>query len=285
MTLSVERRPGAAVTIAVTSGKGGVGKTSVVVNLAVALARLRHRVAVLDADFGLGNVDVHLGLMPPWHLGHVLTGARQVEEVIVDGPSGIRVVPSGSGLQELTALSPLQWERLSAARARVSAEVDFLLIDTPAGISSNVIDLLGSLEHVLLVTSMEPSAIVDAYAMMKVLSQANPGQDIGVLVNGVPDRGEAEMVFRQLDVAAECFLRRRPRYHGYVPFDPAVRDSLLLQRSTMEFDPECPASRCFRVLAARLARLAPGRRQPSLPLHLVAGRARAAGPMEAEPCA
>ena len=251
-----------AVMIAVTSGKGGVGKTSVVVNLAVALARLRQRVAIIDADFGLGNVDVHLGLTPPFHLGHVLTGEKEVHEIIVPGPAGVQIIPAGSGLRELTALNPSQWERLADALDTVSAEVDFMLIDTAAGISGNVVDLLHSLEHVLLVTSMEPGAIVDAYAVMKILTLRDPGREIGVLVNGVRDQGEADIVFRQLDVAAERFLNCRPHYSGYVPYDPVVRDAILVQRSTVDLDPQCPASRCFRVVAARLARLSPagGRR-------------------------
>lgn len=249
---------GGAVTIAVTSGKGGVGKTSVVVNLAVALARQRRRVAILDADFGLGNVDVQLGLTPAWHLGHVLTGEKEVEETIVPGPSGVLIIPAGSGLRELTALTPLQWKRLADALDAVSARVDFLIVDTAAGISSNVIDLLQGLEHVLLVTSMEPAAIVDAYAVMKLLTLSEPDKEIGVLVNGARDRAEAETVFRQLDVAAGRFLNCRPLYHGYVPYDPAVRDAILVQRPTMDVDPQCAASRCFRLLAARMARLSPG---------------------------
>lgn len=285
MTMSACQKPHAAVTIAVTSGKGGVGKTSVVVNLAMALARLHQRVAILDADFGLGNVDVHLGLTPVWHLGHVLTGEKRVQEIIVPGPAGVQIIPAGSGLHELTALNPLQWERLAEALATVSAEADFLLIDTAAGISDNVIDLLRSLEHVLLVTSMEPSAIVDAYAVMKILTLADPAREIGVLVNGVPDRHEAEIVFRQLDVAAGRFLNCRPQYHGYVPYDPAVRDSLLAQRTTMDLAPQSPASRCFRVLAARLARLAPGGGRAVVPVHLPA-RTVGRGPMlEVGPCA
>jgi flagellar biosynthesis protein FlhG len=285
MTMSVERRPRAAVTIAVTSGKGGVGKTSVVVNLAMALARLRQRVAILDADFGLGSIDVHLGLTPPWHLGHVLAGSKRVEDIILSGPSGVRVIPSGSGLQELTALDPLQWERLAQARAAVSAQVDFLLIDTPPGISRNVVELLRSLEHVLLVTSMEPSAIVDAYAVMKILAQADPGKEIGVLVNAVPDRREAEVVFRQLEVAAGCFLHRHPQYHGYVPFDPVVRDSLLVQRSAVDLAPDSPASRCFRVLASRLSRLSFGAGRGPRPFHPMRQADAIGRPMEAGPCA
>ena len=285
MSAQAKRNPAGAVTIAVTSGKGGVGKTSVVVNLAVSIARLGRRVAILDADFGLGNVDVQLGLTPAWHLGHVLAGDKSIHDIMVTGPAGIRIVPAGSGLRELTALTAAQWRRLTAALEEVRAEVDFLLVDTAAGISGNVMDMLRGLEHVLVVTSMEPGAIVDAYAVMKLLTLAEPDRAVNVLVNGVRDREEAESVFRQLDVAAERFLHCRPRYQGFVPFDPAVRDAVLVQQSTVDLDPQCAASRSFRVLASRLVRLAPdgGSR-----LRLVAapgGRGLAGASVEVEQCA
>lgn len=250
-----ERRP--ATTIAVTSGKGGVGKTSVVVNLAVALARLRNRVGILDADFGLGNVDVLLGLAPTCHLGHLLSGEKDIEEIVVAGPLGVRIIPASSGLRELTALDEAQWMRLGAGLQRVCEELDFLLIDTAAGVSDNVVGLLLSAQRVLVVTSPEPSAMVDAYAMVKVLTTSDPEKEIAVLVNGARDAAEAELVFRQLDLAASKFLQRGLRYYGFVPFDPAVREAVLVQRPIVDHRPHSPASRCFRMLAAKIAGLAP----------------------------
>jgi len=250
------RRQGA-VTIAVTSGKGGVGKTSVVVNLAMALARLRNRVAILDADFGLGNVDVLLGLAPVAHLGHLLAGEKGIHDIIVPGPMGVQIIPASSGLRELTALTPTQWQRLMKALDTVCAEVDFLLIDTAAGISDNVIDLLVSSQRVLVVTSLEPSAVVDAYALIKVLTVADPRKEIAVLVNATRNAEEAELVFRQLDVAATRFLHRRLHYYGFVTQDPAVREAILVQRPIVDHRPQSPASRCFRILASRIAGLSP----------------------------
>jgi flagellar biosynthesis protein FlhG len=247
----------AAATIAVTSGKGGVGKTSVVVNLAVALARLRNRVGILDADFGLGNVDVLLGLAPENHLGHLLTGEKDIEEIIVRGPLGVQIIPASSGLRELTALTEAQWLRLAQGLERVCRQLDFLLIDTAAGVSDNVVELLLSAQRVLIVTSLEPSAMVDAYAMAKVLTTAEPGKEIGVLVNGARDGDEAELVFRQLDLATSRFLQRGLRYYGFVPFDPAVREAVLVQRPIVDHRPQSPASRCFRVLASKIAALSP----------------------------
>jgi flagellar biosynthesis protein FlhG len=288
MTASLDATPGrgrGAVTIAVTSGKGGVGKTSVVVNLAVALARLGNRVAILDADFGLGNVDVLLGLAPPCHLGHMLAGEKEIEEIVVSGPVGVQVIPASSGLQDLTALTAAQWERLSESVARYAATQDYLLIDTAAGVSDNVIQLLVGAERVVVVTSLEPSAMVDAYATIKILTAADAGKDIAILVNGARDAAEGELVYRQLDVAATRFLKRGLRYCGYVPYDPAVREAVLVQRAIVDHRPQCPASRCFRVLATRIAGLGPGGGQG---LRLVPPGQRAAataGGMEVQRCA
>jgi flagellar biosynthesis protein FlhG len=274
------------VTIAVTSGKGGVGKTNVVVNLAVALARLHNRVAILDADFGLGSVDVLLGLTPPWHVGHLLAGERSVEDILVPGPHGIRILPASSGLRELTALTERQWGRLQQGLESLRADVDFLLIDTGAGISSNVIDLVATASRALVVTSPEPTAMVDAYALIKVLTSVDGARpEIGVLVNNARDVAEADLVFRQLDVAATRFLHRTLRSFGFVATDPALRDAVMHQRPVVEHAPRSAASRCFRILATRVSGLAP-LGGPGLRL---VPRPPAAGPrlsdMEAPQCA
>jgi flagellar biosynthesis protein FlhG len=255
---SIVGNQGRAVTIAVTSGKGGVGKTSVVVNLAVALARLRNRVGILDADFGLGNVDVLLGLAPACHMGHMLAGEKEIEDIIVPGPLGVQIIPASSGLQNLAALSERQWFRLADGLQRVCRNLDYLLIDTAAGVSDNVVQLLLGAERVIVVTSLEPSAMVDAYAVIKIITTADAKKEIAVLVNGARDADEGELVYRQLDVAATRFLQRGLRYYGHVPFDPAVREAVLMQRPIVDFRPQSPASRCFRVLASRIASLGPG---------------------------
>lgn len=257
VTMPPDRSGRSGITLAVTSGKGGVGKTNVVVNLAVALARLHNRVAILDADFGLGNVDVLLGLTPRRHLGHVLAGDASVEEIAVDGPLGVRVVPASSGLRELTALSPRQWDRLNEGLARLAASVDFLLIDSGAGISSNVIDVVLGAGRILVVTSPEPTSVVDAYAMVKVLTTCDASRELGVVVNGTRDRAEGDLVFKQLDAAADRFLRRRLVSFGHVPADPAVREAVVLQRPVVAHAPASPASQSFRRLATRVAMLAP----------------------------
>jgi flagellar biosynthesis protein FlhG len=239
--------------IAVTSGKGGVGKTNVVINLAASLARLGHRVGVVDADFGLGNIDVMLGLTPTYHLGHLLSGEKTLDQIIVNGPLGVRLIPAGTGIRPLTALTPDQWQRLRGALMRVSSELDYLLIDTATGISDNVIEPLLMAERVLIVTSFEPTAVVDAYAVVKILTMVDSGKELGLIVNSARDANEAALVFRQLDVAARRFLKRGLRYYGFIVQDPAVREALCGQRLIVDHLPQAPASRCFRILASRLA--------------------------------
>jgi len=270
--------------LAIASGKGGVGKTNVAVNLAVALARLGYRVGLLDADFGLGNVDVLLGLAPVVHLGHLLAGEKSLADIVIDGPGGVQIVPASSGLRALTALTPHQRQRLTASIARLRQMVDFLLIDTASGISDNVVETLALADRVLLVTSLEPSAVVDSYATVKVLSAASPSHEIGIVVNAVRDSDEAVLAFRQLDLAANRFLQRSLRYYGFVTRDEAVHDAVLMQRAIVEQRPQAPASRCFRILASRIAGLGPLRGQG---LSLVAAHAAdsCAEPPEASRCA
>ena len=244
--------------IAITSGKGGVGKTSVVINLAASLARIGHRVGVIDADFGLGNIDVMLGLTPEFHLGHVLNGEKTLEEVTLRGPLGVTIIPAGTGIRALTRLGREQWRKFENVVRQISADLDFLLIDTAAGISDNVVELLLMAERVLVVTSFEPAAVVDAYAVIKILTNTAPGKEVGLVVNASRDAEEASLVFRQLDVASNRFLKRSLRFYGFVVQDAAVREAVLAQRPIVNHLPQAAASRCYRILASRVAGTAPG---------------------------
>jgi flagellar biosynthesis protein FlhG len=256
MVSGAGRRP-LATRIAVTSGKGGVGKTSLTVNLGVAMARLGHRVGVLDADFALGNIDVMLGLTPAAHLGSVLDGTTRVRDITLDGPSGIRVIPAGSGVRALTTLDDSRWARLVDAVEETSCDLDFLLFDTATGISDNVLDVIGLADYVLVVTSFEPAAVVDAYALIKLITAADMTKPIGVVVNAARDASEGELVFRQISLAADRFLRRELRYDGHVLEDKALKDGSLAQVPITSGPSSGPASRDIKRLASRLSAARP----------------------------
>jgi flagellar biosynthesis protein FlhG len=267
----------------VTSGKGGVGKTSLTINLAVALARLGHRVGILDADFGLGNIDVMLGLTPEEHLGAVLDGTRRVDEVTLDGPSGVRVIPAGSGVRSLTAIDDERWLRLVAAVDQAGADLDFLLFDTATGIGAPVLDVIGLADYVLVVTSYDPAAVVDAYAVIKLVSAANAAQPIGVVVNSARSAEEGGLVFRQISLAADRFLGRTLRYDGHVLEDRHVKESVFAQAPLVGAGASSPATGCIRRLASRLtaARGAAAGPWPQRPVP----PGGATGTMEAPRCA
>lgn len=243
--------------VAIASGKGGVGKTTMAVNVAVALSRLGLRVGVLDGDFALGNVDVALGLTPVVHLGHLLDGERALAEIQLEGPAGISIVPAASGVPRLTALTAVQRGRLKTAVDTLASTLDFLIIDTASGISDNVIETILLADRTLLVTTLEPSSVVDAYAMAKVLSNVAPALELGIVVNSVRNRDEASLAFRQLEIAATRFLARSLTYVGFVAADEAVRDAVLMQRAVIEHAPQSPASRGYRTVAAILAGFGP----------------------------
>src|SRR5262245_17673055 len=238
--------------IAVTSGKGGVGKTSLSVNLAVGLSRLGHQVGLVDADFALGNVDVMLGLTPEHHLGSVLAGVRSIHDITLDGPSGLRVIPAGSGVRALASLDAPAWDRLVGAIGEAGASLDFLIFDTATGISDNVLDVIGIADYVVVVTSFDPAAVVDAYAVIKLITSVAPRKQMGLVVNSARDAEEGHVVFRQISTAAERFLKRTIRFDGYVLEDRALRDSFDGQVPVLEPESESPAGRCMRRLAARL---------------------------------
>ena len=187
----------------------------------------------------------------------MLTGEKNITDIAIQGPLGVKIIPAGSGIRELTALNAVQWRRFHKIIQTVSAELDFLLIDTAAGISDNVVDLLQLAERVLVVTSYDPAAIVDAYAMIKILTTAARKKDIGIVVNATKDADEAGVVFRQLDIAATKFLDRSLRFDGYIVSDPGIREAVLGQRPIVDHLPQAPASRCFRILASRVAGFTP----------------------------
>nr|WP_320132187.1 MinD/ParA family protein [uncultured Holophaga sp.] len=243
--------------LAVTSGKGGVGKTNVVAGLAMSLARVGQRVVVLDADFGLANLDILLGLTPTHTLEHVLRGEKVLEEILLDGPLGIKVIPASSGIQELTRLDTTSELRLIQGLQRVAEDQDWLLIDTAAGIHDSVVKLLMAAQEVVLVTTPEPTSLVDAYAMVKVIHLRDPQKPIWVVVNNAQVESEAEETLEQLQAAALRFLGRELNILGMIPSDPYILQSVRQQRGVVELFPRSPSAQAFRAFADLLRKKVP----------------------------
>ncbi len=239
--------------VAVTSGKGGVGKTNVVANLSVSLSELGKKVVVLDADFGLANLDVLLGLTPRYHLGHVLFGNKTLTEIMVQGPRGIRIIPASSGLQRMSELTLAQRNHLVESFTDLDSDTDYFIIDTAAGISRNVIHFLLAAQEVIVVSAPEPTAIVDAYAVIKIILAEDHEKPIQVLINSVEHAEDAHEVFCQINSVVKRFLNREIDYLGHIERDSHVPQAVRSQMLVTHRFPNAPASRCFRDLARRIA--------------------------------
>ncbi|OGP21314.1 MAG: flagellar synthesis regulator FleN [Deltaproteobacteria bacterium GWA2_55_10] len=241
--------------IAVSSGKGGVGKTNTVANLAIAFARMGKRVLLLDADLGLGNLDVLLGLAPRFNMGHLLRGEKGIQEVLVDGPEGIKILPASSGVQELTALSTEERLCMASHLEELESLFDIMIIDTGAGISDNVLFFNVSAQEIMVVVTPEPTAITDAYALMKVLLNKHGERRFKLLVNEVKSRKEGQDVYRKISLAAERFLNISVEYIGCVLLDENIQKSVIRQKAVIELYPESKASQCYQEIAREICEL------------------------------
>ncbi len=239
-------------TIAVTSGKGGVGKTNLAANLGVAFRRLGDKVLIFDADLGLSNVDVLLGLAAPHNISHVLNGQKQLPEVLVEGPQGVKVLPASCGIQEITHLNEFQRLHLLEEFEAFQEEVDTLIIDTGAGISANVAFFCVTAQIIVVVVSPEPTSLTDSYALIKVLFTQYQEKNFKILVNSVQDAAQGLRVFKRLAVAAEKYLQVSLDYLGHIPWDPAIPKAVMAQRSFLDCYPQATASRSLMAVAQRL---------------------------------
>ncbi len=244
-------------TIAFTSGKGGVGKSSLVVNVGLVLARQGQRVVILDGDLSLANIDVLLGLTPKRTLKDVIEGDLDLRDVMVTGPQGIGVIPASSGVETLASLDPGRRDRLLAKLAQIEDLADVLLVDTAAGISPTVLSLVLACQEAVVVTVPEPTAITDAYALIKVLSRRNPDYAVRLLVNMVESQAQAEEVYRGLQRVVQRFLPSRPLYAGHVVWDPCVAKAVQEQKPLTIHYPYTKAARCISALAHSLLALPP----------------------------
>ena len=240
--------------IAITSGKGGVGKTNVSVNLSVALSDAGKRVMLLDADLGLANVDVLLGLRPESNLSHVIDGKRTLEEVIVKGPSGIMVVPAASGVKRLAELSSIENAGLIRAFSELNHDIDTLIIDTAAGINESVTSFSRAAQEVVVVVCDEPASITDAYALIKVLSTDYGLHRFRVLANQVQSAQEGRDLFSKISRVTDRYLDVTLEFMGVVPHDDYLRKAVRKQRPVVQAYPRSRSSLAFKNLALKTDR-------------------------------
>jgi flagellar biosynthesis protein FlhG len=244
--------------LAVTSGKGGVGKTNIVTNLAIALARQGARVLVLDGDLGLANVDLLLGIAPQYDLQDAILGDRSIEDIVLEGPEGIRVVPASSGVEELANLDEYRTECLLRSLSSIEEDVDLILIDAPSGIGTHAVGLSQAADEIVVVTTPEPTSFSDAYAMIKVLSQRPLKCTPALLVNQANSENEALEVSRRVQSVAKRFLNLEIPYWGFVLADESVPKSVVRQEPFLSTYPYSPASSCIIRLAHRVLGQNPG---------------------------
>jgi flagellar biosynthesis protein FlhG len=239
--------------IAITSGKGGVGKTNVSVNLATALNRIGRKVMIMDADLGLANVDVMLGLQPKYNLSHVISGERSLEEIIVEAPGGIKVIPAASGVQNMAELSPAEHVGLIRAFSELNTDLDVLIVDTAAGIADSVLSFAKASQEVVVVVCDEPASITDAYALIKVLNRDHHLRRFRVLCNMTHTPQEGKELFAKLVKVTDHFLEEVVLdFMGAIPYDQNLRKAVKKQRPVVEVFPSTPASLAFRDAAMKL---------------------------------
>jgi len=232
-------------TIAITSGKGGVGKSNITTNLAISLAQQGARVCIFDADTSLANVNVLMGLHPKYNIEHLLNGVKTINEILVTGPANINIVPASSGLASLSDIDDNQQTRLINALEVLEERFDYILIDTAAGIGKNVTRFLRAAHSILLIISTEPTSLTDAFALLRVLKRGGYTQTTNVLVNMAINYANSMEVYKRFDGAVRKYLKLTTNYVGYITDDIAVKESVRHQCPVVLYRPNALATRCF----------------------------------------
>ncbi len=238
--------------IAVASGKGGVGKTSLSVNLALCFAHMGKKVTVFDADLGLANAEVLLGIIPPYSLYEVLYGGMTLEDVVIDGPLGIRVISGGSGFLEMANLDRSRRQQLLRMFNQFIGKDEIVLIDTGAGINKNVLGFVAAAEEVIIVVTPEPTSLTDAYALIKILANFKLHSEVNIVVNRAVDRREATRAMGRISNATGRFLEIKLNFLGWIPEDKHVSQAVKNQQPYFLTNPNSPASRSIAGIAASL---------------------------------
>lgn len=241
--------------MAVASGKGGVGKSNLSVNLASVFARQDKSVVLMDADLGLANVDLLLGVRPLYDLHHVMTGERSLEEVMVESPQGIRVIPAASGVQRMAELSKSEHVSLIRSFSELTVPVDVLIIDTAAGISDSVISFSQASQEVIVVVCDEPASITDAYALIKVLNRDNGVNRFQIVTSMVRNAAQGFNLYEKLTTVADQYLNCSLGYLGHVPMDDQLRVAVRRQSPVVQEFPDSRAAQAMNQIADRIESL------------------------------
>lgn len=238
--------------IAVSGGKGGVGKTNVSINLAVSLAEIGRKVMVLDADLGLANIDVVLGLHPKFDLSHVMRGEKDLDEIIIDGPAGIRLIPGASGIQHMAELSPAEHAGIISAFSEMGSDIDTLIVDTAAGISDTVISFTRASQEVIVVVCDEPASITDAYAIIKLLNKEYGSTRFRVLANMVRTAQEGRDLYNKMCAVTDRYLDVMLSFMGAIPYDESLKKAVKSQKPVVIAFPRSKAAQAFKNLARKV---------------------------------
>ncbi|MDR1616404.1 MAG: MinD/ParA family protein [Syntrophomonadaceae bacterium] len=223
--------------IAITSGKGGVGKSTLAVNLAISLCMNGKRVALVDGDLGLANIDIMLGITPEYTLHHLITGKKSLEEIIIEGLFGLKIIPGWSGIENLLDLSSDEVKRIIAELSKIEDQVDYLIIDTGAGISKIITAFIKAADIVLLVTTPEPTSITDAYSALKNVIEVKENKEVGLIVNRVVNRREGIRIAARLAEVCEKFLNFKLQFLGYISNNNIVGEAVTRQRPVISLYP------------------------------------------------
>ena len=235
--------------IGIASGKGGVGKTTVSVNLAVMLASLGKKVMIFDADLGLANAQLALGCRTPFNFSHVLSGEKTLGEIIVEGPSGVKLVPGASGIQHMASLNEAETAGIIQSFSDVDEDLDYFIVDLAAGLSDTVMTFMRACQHRFIVLKNEPSSIADAYGTIKVMIQEHQLDNISLIPNGVASQNEGERLYGSINSVIQNFLGSRVDYLHSITQDEMVLRSIKAGQPLVSFAPSSIASRDFRALA------------------------------------
>ncbi|AUS96345.1 ATP-binding protein [Clostridium thermosuccinogenes] len=239
--------------ITVTSGKGGVGKTNISINLSISLGRLGYKVLIIDADFGLANIDVLFGVIPKYSLADVIRGEKNIYEVLSDGPEGIKFISGGSGVEELAKLDKEQLDNFIENVSLLDEEFDIILIDTGAGLSDSVMKFVMAADEVLLVVTPEPTSVTDAYALIKMISRRDSSKIIKLIINRAENLEEANQIIDKITMVTSKFLAMKLFSLGYVLQDEAVSKAVKQQQPLVMAYPRSHAARLIMEMSSRLA--------------------------------